>query len=93
MKERYLGEDNPQLKERVQRHESLQADRRARRKERARLVRLSDHLKRRVAGNCSRGCASTIGPEALRRDRLQWLPVRRLAGAHALPQEIDRTGR
>jgi hypothetical protein len=40
IKERYLGEDNPQLKERIQRHESLQADRRARRKERARLVRL-----------------------------------------------------
>lgn len=40
IRERYLGEDSPQLQERIQRHESLRSEQRARRKERARLVRL-----------------------------------------------------
>jgi hypothetical protein len=40
IKERYLGEDNPSLQERIKRHKGLQAEHRARRKERARLVRL-----------------------------------------------------
>lgn len=40
IKERYLGEDSPSLQERIKRHESLRAEHKARRKERARLVRL-----------------------------------------------------
>lgn len=38
--ERYLGEDNAAIRQRVERYQSLQADREARRRERARLVRL-----------------------------------------------------
>lgn len=40
MKERYLGEDSPELRVRIERHESLKTEQRARRRERARLVRL-----------------------------------------------------
>jgi hypothetical protein len=40
IKERYLGEANPQLQHRIERHESLRARQKERRKERARLVRL-----------------------------------------------------
>jgi hypothetical protein len=39
-KERYLGEDTGQLRARIEKHEGLKADQSARRKERARLVRL-----------------------------------------------------
>ncbi len=39
-KERYLGEDTEQLRARIEKHERLRADQSARRKERARLVRL-----------------------------------------------------
>lgn len=39
-KERYLGEDTEQLRTRIERHERLKAEQSARRKERARLVRL-----------------------------------------------------
>lgn len=39
-KERYLGEDSPALRERLDRHAKLKADREARRRERTRLVRL-----------------------------------------------------
>jgi hypothetical protein len=40
VKERYLGDDNEQLRARIERHESLKTEESARRKERARLVRL-----------------------------------------------------
>lgn len=40
IKERYLGEDSRALRERIERHESLRAEQKNRRKERARLVRL-----------------------------------------------------
>ena len=39
-KERYLGEDLPALRERIERHAALKAERDTRRRERARLVRL-----------------------------------------------------
>lgn len=40
IKDRYLGEDSPELRERVERHHALRAGQEARRRERARLVRL-----------------------------------------------------
>lgn len=40
IRERYLGDDSPDLRERIERHEALRADQQAQRKERARLVRL-----------------------------------------------------
>lgn len=40
IKERYLGNDSPDLRRRIERHEALRAGQQAQRKERARLVRL-----------------------------------------------------
>jgi hypothetical protein len=40
IKERYLGDDSPELKERIERHEALRDGQAGQRKERARLVRL-----------------------------------------------------
>lgn len=40
IKERYLGDDSPDLRKRIERHEALRAEQAAQRKERARLVRL-----------------------------------------------------